>query len=85
MKIQDLDESFLNACHILRDITDDQISCIEAFIDSQELVRWIRSSAAGKGKIAMIYVVNNMIYLAGIFHNSVNVNIFSAFYICTFT
>ncbi|XP_062574164.1 E3 ubiquitin-protein ligase rnf213-alpha-like [Saccostrea cucullata] len=53
MKIQDLDKSFLEACDVLCDISDNQIVCLQTFIECKELVSWIQSAAPDLQQLAV--------------------------------
>ena len=49
MKMKEFDESLMDTCRILKDITEKQSHCLVALVQSDPLIKWLKESMK-KGK-----------------------------------
>ncbi|KAL3881537.1 hypothetical protein ACJMK2_027969, partial [Sinanodonta woodiana] len=55
-KMKDFDESLMQTCELLKDLTKARSSCLEAVITSENLLKWLRESMKGGVKELKVFV-----------------------------
>lgn len=48
--MSEFDSSLIEACDILRDITEEKAQCIDEFVRSKQLIDWLKKSIKSKYK-----------------------------------
>ena len=54
MKMKDFDESLMDTCRILKDITPYQSNCLNALVKSEPLITWLKESMKKGGETKML-------------------------------
>ncbi|XP_052224866.1 E3 ubiquitin-protein ligase rnf213-alpha-like [Dreissena polymorpha] len=50
-KMNEFDDSFVATCDILKEVTAKQASCIDAFVKSNRLIKWLKKSISGQQEL----------------------------------
>lgn len=44
IKMKDFDEKLMQTCEFLKDVTEKRAKCLQAFVDCENLVQWLKQS-----------------------------------------